>query len=113
MDTWFYYTQCRRGRIACSGKNVQRSSPEKKMLICFIWICRVTTEVGKSGKRLKTPGKYPYHIGVKDSPYFFIAGVWQNWTDKDTGETIPTAALITTFANGLMRQIHNSKLRMP
>ena len=72
-----------------------------------------TTEIGKSGKMLKTPGKYPYHIGVRDSPYFFIAGVWQNWTDKDTGETIPTAALITTFANGLMRQIHNSKLRMP
>ncbi len=70
-------------------------------------------EIGKSGKILKTPGKYPYHIGVKDQPYFFIAGVWQNWTDKDTGITTPTAALCTTFANGVMRQIHNSKLRMP
>lgn len=70
-------------------------------------------EIGKSGKLLKTPGKYPYRISVKDKPYFFIAGVWQHWTDKDTSETVPTAALCTTFANGLMRQIHNSKLRMP
>lgn len=70
-------------------------------------------EIGKSGKILKTPGKYPYQISVKDQPYFFIAGIWQNWTDKDTKEIVPTAALCTTFANGLMRQIHNSKLRMP
>lgn len=70
-------------------------------------------EIGKSGKILKAPGKYPYRISVKDQPYFFIGGVWQNWTDKDTNETVSTAALCTTFANGLMRQIHNSKLRMP
>ena len=69
--------------------------------------------IGKSGKILKTPEKYPYHIGLRDKPYFFMAGVWQNWTDRDTRETTPTVALVTTFANGLMRQIHNSKLRMP
>ncbi|RTZ49305.1 hypothetical protein EJ377_01020 [Chryseobacterium arthrosphaerae] len=44
---------------------------------------------------------------------FFIAAIWQNWTDKDTGETVDTVALVTTEANPLMRQIHNSKNLMP
>jgi putative SOS response-associated peptidase YedK len=46
-------------------------------------------------------------------PYFFIAGVWQTWTDKDTGEIVDTFALCTTKANKLMEQVHNSKKRQP
>ncbi|MCQ9634118.1 SOS response-associated peptidase [Chryseobacterium sp. WG23] len=67
----------------------------------------------KTNKPLKTADKYPYHIGLKGKEYFFIAAIWQNWTDKDTGETVDTVALVTTEANPLMRQIHNSKNRMP
>lgn len=67
----------------------------------------------RTGLPLKTAIKYPYHIGLKDKAYFFIAAIWQNWTDKDTGETVDTVALVTTDANSLMRQIHNSKNRMP
>ncbi|WON94318.1 SOS response-associated peptidase [Sphingobacterium sp. UGAL515B_05] len=67
----------------------------------------------KTNQPLKTADKYPYHIGLKNKKYFFIAAIWQNWTDKDTGETIDTVALVTTEANSLMRQIHNSKNRMP
>ncbi|WP_100075151.1 SOS response-associated peptidase [Chryseobacterium camelliae] len=67
----------------------------------------------KTNLPLKTADKYPYHIGLKDKAYFFIAAIWQNWTDKDTGETVDTVALVTTEANSLMRQIHNSKNRMP
>ncbi|WP_157967933.1 SOS response-associated peptidase [Chryseobacterium elymi] len=67
----------------------------------------------KTNKPLKTADKYPYHIGLKGKEYFFIAAIWQNWTDMDTGETLDTVALVTTEANPLMRQIHNSKNRMP
>lgn len=67
----------------------------------------------KTNQRLKTADKYPYHIGLKDKAYFFIAAIWQPWIDKDTGETVETVALVTTEANSLMRQIHNSKNRMP
>jgi hypothetical protein len=35
------------------------------------------------------------------------------WTDRDTGETKDTVAIITTKANKLMEQVHNSKMRMP
>lgn len=61
----------------------------------------------------KTAIKYPYHIDVKDQEYFFIAGIYSPWTDKSTGETMDTFALITTKANSLMEQIHNTKMRMP
>lgn len=67
----------------------------------------------RTGEPLKTADKFPYHIGLKNKEYFFIAAIWQNWTDQDTGETGDTVALVTTEANALMKQIHNSKNRMP
>lgn len=69
--------------------------------------------IGKLGKPLKTTVKYPYHIVVPDKEVFFMAGIWQPWTDKETGETVDTFAIVTTAANRLMQQIHNSKMRMP
>jgi putative SOS response-associated peptidase YedK len=57
--------------------------------------------------------KYPYHIKLRNREYFFMAGVWQPWTDKTTGEYVETFAIVTTRANALMEQIHNSKKRMP
>lgn len=42
-----------------------------------------------------------------------MAGIWQGWTDKSTGEYVETFAIVTTKANALMSQIHNSKKRMP
>jgi len=56
---------------------------------------------------------YPYFIKVKDQSLFYMAGVWQGWTDKETGEWLDTFALVTTEANELMTQIHNNKKRMP
>ena len=42
-----------------------------------------------------------------------MAGIYQPWTDKETGETMDTFSIVTTKANGLMEQIHNKKKRMP
>ena len=56
---------------------------------------------------------YPYLVGVKDAGYFFMAGIWQPWTDKETGETMDTFAIVTTKANSLMEKVHNRKKRMP
>jgi putative SOS response-associated peptidase YedK len=69
--------------------------------------------VGKKGQPLKTTHRYPYHITLKDQPCFFMAGIWTPWTDRSTGETFDTFAIVTTAANHLMEQIHNSKKRMP
>jgi putative SOS response-associated peptidase YedK len=56
---------------------------------------------------------YPYHIKVKDRETFYMAGIWQPWTDKETGEMIDTFAIVTTEADALMTQVHNKKKRMP
>lgn len=67
----------------------------------------------RTGKPLKTAIKFPYHIRVRNQQYFFMAGVWQPWKDVETGEYMETFSIITTAANPLMAQIHNSRKRMP
>lgn len=56
---------------------------------------------------------YPYRIGVNDAEIFYMAGIWQPFTDKETGETMDTFAIVTTKANDMMSLIHNTKKRMP
>ncbi|MEP6727579.1 MAG: SOS response-associated peptidase family protein [Bacteroidota bacterium] len=69
--------------------------------------------VGKSGKLLKTPERYPYLVEMRDEKEFYFAGVWQPWYNQETQTTVNTFAMVTTVANTLMKQIHNSKERMP
>jgi len=57
--------------------------------------------------------KYPYCISVNDKPVFYMAGVWNTWTNQNTGETKNSFGIITTEANALMSKIHNVKKRMP
>ncbi len=44
---------------------------------------------------------------------FSIAGIYDTWLDKSTGEVQTTFSLITTDANPLTDYIHNTKHRMP
>ena len=67
----------------------------------------------RTGQPLKTAVKYPYRVMVKDKELFWMAGIWNQWTDADTGETVDTCSIVTTEANLVMSQIHNSKKRMP
>ena len=67
----------------------------------------------RTGLPLKTALKYPYHITVRDREYFYIAGIWAPWKDVETGEYVETLSVVTTSANSLMAQVHNSKKRMP
>jgi putative SOS response-associated peptidase YedK len=71
------------------------------------------TVVGKSGKILKTPEKFPYVISMRNKEEFYLAGIWQPWFDTESKITTNTFAIVTTTANSLMKQIHNSKERMP
>jgi len=67
----------------------------------------------RTGEPLKTAVKYPYYISLKDQEYFYMAGIWQAWTDRQTGEEVETVSIVTTDANYLMKQVHNSNNRMP
>lgn len=55
----------------------------------------------------------PHAILPAQQNFFWLAGIWQDWTDRSTGEMKQTFAIVTTSANERMSRIHNSKKRMP
>ncbi len=55
-------------------------------------------------------GKQPYLIRVTGGTPFAFAGLWENWTDKGSGERIESCTIIVTEANALVAPIHD---RMP
>lgn len=57
--------------------------------------------------------KYPYYIHPLNAPGFLLASVFDSWRDNVTGETFDTFSIVTTRANTLMEEIHNTKKRMP
>lgn len=57
--------------------------------------------------------KIPYYIYLKEEPIFSIAGIYDVWTDKETGEQLTTFSIITTTTNPLTDYIHNTKHRIP
>ena len=54
--------------------------------------------------------KVPYWIYPKEGNFFALAGLWDEWKDKQSGEIITSSAIITTEPNELMESIHD---RMP
>ena len=54
--------------------------------------------------------KVPYFISLKSEQPFGLAGLWENWTDKVSGESMQTTTVITTEANDFMQPLHH---RMP
>ena len=62
----------------------------------------------KQGKK-----KQKYLIELPNSELFSFAGLYDQWINKQTGEIINSCSIITTEAKCVMREIHNSKMRMP
>lgn len=54
--------------------------------------------------------KTPYFISLANGEPFALAGLWESWKDKDSGDLLQTTTLITTDANDFMRPVHH---RMP
>ncbi len=57
--------------------------------------------------------KIPWYIRLKSEAPFAFAGLYDSWRDPDNGEIIQSFSIVTTQANPLMEQIHNTKKRMP
>ena len=51
--------------------------------------------------------KFPYLIRLKSEKAYALAGIWDTWNDRRT------FSIVTTEANPLMAEIHNTKKRMP
>ena len=52
----------------------------------------------------------PYAIVSADGLPLALAGLWERWNDRATGETVQTFTIITTVPNELVAPIHD---RMP
>ena len=57
--------------------------------------------------------KQPYNIRLKDSEVFAIGGLWEQSVNPDTQQAVESFTIITTQANPMMAEIHNTKKRMP
>lgn len=56
--------------------------------------------------------KQPYYVSIPSGEPFSFAGLWETWTDKETGEesVYKSCTIITTAASESIREIHH---RMP
>ena len=60
--------------------------------------------------RKEGAGKTPYFISLDSGEPFSLAGLWENWTNKESGESLQTTTIVTAAANEFMSPLHH---RMP
>lgn len=59
---------------------------------------------GEKGQRLK------WRIALRDEPLFALAGLWEWWQDRDSGQGVPSFTIVTCAANAAIAPLHD---RMP
>ncbi len=57
--------------------------------------------------------KQPHLVRLRGSELFTLGCIWEEWTNKISGEQQQTFSIVTTDANNLMSYVHNAKQRMP
>ena len=57
--------------------------------------------------------KIPWYIYNAEDEIISLAGIYDDWVENTTGEVLSTFSIITTEANEMMAEIHNSGKRMP
>jgi putative SOS response-associated peptidase YedK len=74
--------------------------------------CVIITDGFYEWKKLDEKGKkkQPYLIRMKEMRFTLMAGLWDTWLDKNTGELVQTCTIITRPANDDMKDLHD---RMP
>lgn len=51
--------------------------------------------------------KVPYFIKRKDNRPLYMAGLWEAWVNKETGEEVNTCTILSTNANRKLSIVHN------
>jgi putative SOS response-associated peptidase YedK len=78
---------------------------------CLVLVNGFYENQHRPGVRKSETIKYRHLIEVKGEEPFAFAGLW---TERDyEGTKVQTYTILTTEAQGIMREIHNSALRMP
>jgi putative SOS response-associated peptidase YedK len=55
-------------------------------------------------------GKQPYYFTARDGSLLTVAGLWDEWKNRDTGERLKSCTMIITEPNDFAAEIHD---RMP
>ena len=94
---------------------IENLSEKASFKHCINQRCLILTNGFYEWKWLDEKGKekQQYLISLPNDKPFAFAGIYSEWTNKNTGELLQTYAMITTEANPLMAEIHNTKKRMP
>ncbi len=58
----------------------------------------------------KKPEKQPYAVAMADDGLMVMAGLWDDWKDKKTGEQVKSCTIITCPPNNIAGTLHD---RMP
>jgi putative SOS response-associated peptidase YedK len=58
----------------------------------------------------KKPEKQPYAVAMADGDQMVMAGLWEEWNDKKTGERVRSCTIITCRPNAVIGTLHD---RMP
>lgn len=87
---------------------------------CLVWVDgfyewqHLEYKVPGKGSRMRTEKEKRTHfIYMPGQQPFALGGVYSLWERPDNGHIYHTVSIITTAANTLMAEIHNSKKRMP
>lgn len=51
---------------------------------------------------------YPFQISSANDSPLALAGLWEEWLNKTTGEILHSVSIVTCKADGLMSRIHNN-----
>ena len=57
--------------------------------------------------------KQKHFLTLPDTKVISLGGIYSTWTEEESGEFLTTFSIVTTEANELMTEIHNTKHRMP
>ncbi|MCG8696582.1 MAG: SOS response-associated peptidase [Bacteroidales bacterium] len=88
-----------RGESIFEKPSFRTSAKSKRCLLCLDGFYEHHHFKGKT---------YPFFIRRKDKNPMTVAGLWEEWLDKETGELVTTFTVVTTKANEMMAKIHNS-----
>ena len=112
--------QMRRGLVPWWAKGVKVGFSSINARAETVDTARAFRDAWKKGQRClvvtdgfyewKKPEKQPYAIAMADKSQMVMAGLWDEWTDKKTGERIKSCTIVTCPANALIGALHD---RMP
>jgi len=57
--------------------------------------------------------KIPHYIYPSNGSMMYMAGIYNHWLNSNTQKLESTFSILTTHANPIMEEIHNTKKRMP